>query len=184
MNRVHLKLLVLLTGFILAGTAGAQQLCDGTIPTSAPSHRFVVNDDGTVFDNRTSVTWMRCAVGSELDDNDTPTVISDDQCVASDTELFSWEDALNYASDLNAAGGFAGNTDWRLPNIKELMLLVERQCVSPAVNAAVFPDTAIETPFWSSTPDTLFSTYLINFNDGTQNTGRRLTGDYLLRLVR
>ena len=127
---------------------------------------------------------MRCAVGSELDDNDTPNVTTDDRCVVSDTQLFGWADAFSYASDLNAAGGFAGYVDWRLPNVKELLSLVERQCLSPAINAAVFPDTVVETPFWSSTPDNIVSVYLVDFRDGAHDKGRRLTGDYLLRLIR
>ncbi len=179
-----LQSLALVTGAILAGQVNAQQLCDGTIPSSAPSHRFVVNSDGTVFDARTSLTWMRCAIGSELDDNDTPTVFSDDRCVTADTELFRWEDAFSHASDLNATGGFAGRSDWRLPNIKELMSLVERQCVSPAINASVFPDSVTETQFWSSTPDVIVSAYIIDFRDGTQDKGRRLTATHRLRLVR
>lgn len=184
MTRKHLQPLALLTGCLLSGAASAQQLCDNTIPSSAPTHRYVVNDDGTVLDTRTSLTWMRCAVGSELNDNDTPDVITDDRCVVSDSQSFSWEDALGFASDLNAAGGFAGMVDWRLPNIKELMLLSERQCVSPAVNATVFPDTDVDTPFWSSTPDILSSSYIVDHRDGSHDIGRRLTGSYRLRLVR
>ena len=179
-----LQPLVLLTGLFMTGVVSAQQLCDTSVPSSAPTHRYVVNDDGTVLDTRTSLVWMRCAVGTELDDNDTPTVITDDRCVVSDTQSFSWEDALIYASDLNAAGGFAGNSDWRLPNIKELMSLTERQCSSPAINAAVFPDTPVDSPFWSSTPDVLSSAYIVDHRDGTHDIGRRLTASHRLRLVR
>jgi len=46
--------------------------------------------------------------------------------------------------------GKACATPWRLPNIKELQSLTDESAVNPAVNHAMFPDTAKEQ-YWSAT---------------------------------
>ena len=42
-------------------------------------------------------------------------------------------------------------SDWRLPLLRELATLAERQCKNPRINLVVFPDTPAAT-FWSATP--------------------------------
>ena len=41
-----------------------------------------------------------------------------------------------FLAALNAGGGFAGHTDWRIPNIKELQSIVDYEIANPSVNAA------------------------------------------------
>lgn len=65
---------------------------------------FTDNGDGTVTDNRTSLTWKRCA------ENQTWTGAT---CTG-DKVWFLAEDALKMTSN------FANHTDWRLPTIEEL----------------------------------------------------------------
>ncbi|MDP4028446.1 MAG: DUF1566 domain-containing protein [Gallionella sp.] len=64
----------------------------------------------------------------------------------------TWNAALAAAKDAN----FAGHSDWRLPNIKELESIVESCGYNPAINRTLFPATPDEY-FWSGSsyvPDT------------------------------
>ncbi len=56
----------------------------------------------------------------------------------------NWMAALRHCEELD----YGGNTDWRLPSIKELQSLVEIEMTSPAWS---FPDTPLESYYWSST---------------------------------
>lgn len=182
-----LRMGALVAGSLLTVSASAE-ICDERIKSSAPTYRYQINADATVLDLRTNLIWQRCAVGTVLDDNGTSTVYTDDRCVAdaaSETE-FGWQDALDFAENLNSDGGFAGAADWRVPNVKELLSLVERQCISPAINSTVFPDTTTNRSFWSSTTHTSADAYVLRFRDGTPRTegGDRASGQNALRLLR
>lgn len=120
------------------------QLCRGNLNTL----RFVDNLDGTATDTETSLVWQRCPVGYTLQDGGTPDELGDDSCVPDGLSALPWKDALQLAS--NAVIG--GQSDWRLPNIKELDSLTELSCIGPAIAPGLFPDTPIGS-FWSATPD-------------------------------
>ena len=66
---------------------------------------------------------------------------------------------------MNAKGGFAGHTDWRVPNQDELLSLVmESNC--PSICQEAFPDTP-ESWFWTSTShaenaDDAWSVYFVH----------------------
>jgi hypothetical protein len=130
--------------------ARAQQVCNDRINQTAPASRFTDNGNGTVTDERTGLMWQRCMVGYTFSDNGTPGNLADDSCAPSATITFLWQQALQGAVDSNAQGGFAGFTDWRLPNIRELVSIVEHQCVSPAINETIFPDTPATATVFSS----------------------------------
>jgi len=74
---------------------------------------FSANTNGTVSDEATGLMWMQ-------DDNGEP---------------LSWEDALEYAE----TSVFAGYTDWRLPDAKELQSIVD-YTRSPATTASAAID--------------------------------------------
>jgi len=82
--------------------------------TSYGVNDFVNNGNGTITDNSTGLMWLR-------DDNGTG---------------LNWEDALSYAENFQ----FAGYTDWRLPDAKELQSIVD-YTRSPATtgSAAINP---------------------------------------------
>ena len=137
---------------------------------STPNQQLQDNGDGTVTDLKTELMWKQCSEGQD----------SEEFCkgVASG---YAWDKALQAPEDLNAGGGFAGHTDWRLPNIKELLSVVEKSCVKPAINSARFPNTT-GVGFWSSTAS-FNGTWYVNFQLGLSNYHFR--GDGLkVRLVR
>ena len=94
---------------------------------------YTDNGDGTVTDNRTGLTWEK-----KTDDN-----------VAIN---YSWSGGLEYVAALNATS-FAGHADWRLPNIKELLSIVDYGRSNPSIDP-IFGPTAGGSNFatyWSST---------------------------------
>jgi hypothetical protein len=60
---------------------------------------FVDNGDGTVTDRRTGLLWQQESTAVE----------------------YSWSEALHYCEDLE----LGGHTDWRLPNVRELLSIVD-----------------------------------------------------------
>ena len=89
-----------------------------------------------------------------------------------------WNDALVYCENLN----YGGYTDWRLPNINELISLVNYEAKSPASD---FPNMPSKT-FWSSTTTLNYSTGNVvyaNFSSGEVST-RSKTNNYNMPLTR
>jgi hypothetical protein len=64
--------------------------------------------------------------------------------------------AGNYTFDqakaLTGSVTFAGQSDWRMPNIRELLTIVDRTVYNPAFDAVAFPATP-SPYFWSGSPD-------------------------------
>lgn len=122
----------------------AAPVCLANIRASTPTEDFVLNDsNGTATHLKTGLVWMRCQVGATWDAvNKTCTgTLSDD----------------TWGSGLRKAQGFmyAGYTDWRIPNAKELTTIVEERCHDPSVNETVFPGVSgAYDCAWSSTPAT------------------------------
>jgi hypothetical protein len=150
---MSIRVLIPCVLFALCGAAAnAQQVCNDRINQTAPASRFTDNGNGTVTDRRTGLMWQRCMVGFTFSDNGTPANLADDSCAPSATITFLWQQALQDVVDSNAQGGFAGFTDWRLPNVKELISIVEHQCANPAVNETIFPGTPPTAEVFTSSP--------------------------------
>lgn len=105
------------------------------------NNEFIDNGDGTISDVASGLMWMQNDNGSGV----------------------NWEDALAYAKAMD----FAGYTDWRLPNVKELQSIADytrsptaqnTDNVGPAINE-MFTCTEIINEagdddyafYWSST---------------------------------
>ena len=90
---------------------------------------FVDNGNGTISDLATGLTWMQTDSGSSL----------------------NWEEALSYCENLD----YAGTSDWRLPNAKELHSIVDYTRSPQTTNSAaidpLFAVSEVESWYWSST---------------------------------
>lgn len=164
-----------LIGSSIGGASEAAQRClQDSLPATTPTADFVDNHDGTVLHRLTGLVWMRCALGQTWDGA---------TCIGQPGS-YPWEQALGEVANFNKAGGFAGNRDWRLPNIKELDSIIELQCSFPAINLSVFPSTP-EWRFWSSSPDfrhPVDSALHANFRNGYTDDSRTNEA-YHVRLV-
>lgn len=157
------------------------QTCVDAIPASTPTSDFEVHNDGTVTHSPTVLMWKVCSEGQ--------TWQSDGSCsgVAGD---HSWQQALQAPQTLNTGGGYAGYTDWRLPNAKELTSIVEFKCNSPAINLTVFNNApAGDVVFKSSSHDAnnilTPSNVMSLFNNGIMIPyDRYSSGNQKIRLVR
>lgn len=178
---MHIGRLILVS-VAFVGVAHAQQVCNEQIDFNTPSGRFQNGGDGTVYDFLTGLMWQRCPIGYDYSDGGTPESLTDDNCTASTEVEFNWQGALFAAVDHNAAGGFAGFTDWRLPNTKELNSIFETRCSWPAINIALFPDTP-NLSFWTNTPWRDTSAMTIDFSQGGLRSSGKLVMNHL-RVVR
>ncbi|HPG83886.1 MAG TPA: DUF1566 domain-containing protein [bacterium] len=89
-----------------------------------PAIHFVDKGDGTIYDQNTGLTWQKLQP----------------------VDAMTWEEALIYSRTIT----LAGQTDWRLPNIKELQSLNDPARCKPSVDTHSFPGMLTST-YWSST---------------------------------
>ena len=121
--------------------------------------------------------WKQCPEG-----------LSGKDCGTADspsTSEFNWKDALERANTVNDGDGFAGSTDWRLPNRNELLSLSALDRSQPAINITVFPGNP-SAGFWSASPYAGGSGYVwnVNFDYGYVDNNDYRYYTSRLRLVR
>jgi len=96
---------------------------------------------------------------------------------------YNWAAAKTYCDGLV----LDGVSDWRLPTRIELVSIVDRTRVNPAVDAAAFPNTPSEW-FWTSTPwaGSSSSAWFVTFyGNGSRNGSLYFVGiSYRVRCVR
>ena len=194
MNTLRSALFGLLAMVVAAPVAAD---CDSSVEATTPTSRFTDNGDGTVTDSLTTLTWKRCPEVYTFVPADPieqlPASCTLPVVAVVNPGFDAWSAALQQAETVNGSGGFAGHTDWRVPNAKELGSVVERQCMGPSINEVVFPDTSGDW-FWTSTPGfspdgstTTEGVLAVSFWYGTTefvDTGMALEMQPLLRLVR
>jgi len=149
---------------------------DGDIQAGVafPAQRFLDNGDGTVTDSLTRLIWLQNA-----------------NCFS----IQAWQNALNAANNLAddpdstttdcglRDGSDAG--DWRLPNVKELLSLIDFGNFAPALPTG-HPFLNVQSAlYWASTTAAVFPgfAFVVNLNVGrTVDDGKDLTA--LVWLVR
>jgi hypothetical protein len=189
---------------------------DGDLEAGA-TLAYVDNGDGTITDTNTGLMWEKKSDDGTLHDwnncypwrgtcsGDGITACGTDAdctgpggaCDAGDClvaspgglTIFEWVAALNTAS-------FAGHTDWRLPNVKELQSIVDYENAFPSVSAAFHtgcvPGCTVTTcsctasnNYWSSNAYANFPGFVwfVFFNAGGVATDFN-SSDYYVRAVR
>lgn len=176
---------------------------DGAIKAGA-ALSYTDNGDGTITDNNTKLMWEKKDEASGglhnvnntypwsglCQDGTTPCGTSADcsgvpgtaLCTAIDGQGTGWT-IFQWVTQLNAAG-FAGHTDWRVPNVKELQSIADYENFNPAVdtafNTSCSADCTVTTcsctrsiGYWSATTIAGFGTgaaWFVNFGAGQQPT--------------
>lgn len=164
---------LLLTMMVTSSAVQSQQSCQPeSIAASTPDSQLIDNGNGTITDSMTGLMWKQCSEGQSGND-----------CATGSAEGFTWQLALQRVQEINISG-FAGYTDWRVPNIKELSSLVDHQCSYPSINLARFPNTPAMW-YWSAsaTAGLPGNVWYVYFGNGYINWSNN-QGGYQLRLVR
>ena len=86
--------------------------------------RFTANSNGTIQDHITGLVWQQVAYFDSL----------------------TWENALTYADTCT----WAGYSDWRLPNIKEMESINDESKINPSIDSTFFTNIGVKK-YWSST---------------------------------
>ncbi len=143
------------TGQVISYDANTPKRDDGALQKGVeiPTPRFTDKGNGTIKDNLTGLIWLKNA-----------------NCPGTRR---LWQTALDDVASLNTSGEMNGNdcgdrskwgshqTDWRLPNVRELFSLVDFAFSIPAISNAAgtgqgsgsdpFSNFQISSFYWSST---------------------------------
>ena len=122
-----------------------------------PSPRFTDNSNGTVTDNLTGLIWLK--------NGNVPAATRTWTQALSDVAQLNTDGTMNgnSAGDTSGSGG-SHQTDWRLPNVKEFLSLIDWPYYDPALSNAAGTaqwtsgDAFMVPPsggFWSSTTHAL-----------------------------
>jgi hypothetical protein len=121
---------------------------------ASPNPRFTDNGDGTVTDYLTGLMWTKNANhGSK-----------------------TWYDAIDYSNNLSFGNDSCGAsyTDWRLPNIKEMLSLIDYGDYNPALPAGhPFTSVYYNAYHWSSTSYPTVAR-LVNFKGYVSDTTKSI----------
>lgn len=156
MRTGSLRISVCVVAALFSQAPNAESCTPGSHPQSTPTERFTLNDNGTVLDKTTGLTWMRCALGQRWDGA---------TCTGAATR-YTWPDT-DWVKDTINLEGYANHADWRVPVVPELASIVEIGCVDRRVNLTVFPATP-SVAFWSSMekPGSQDYAYALDFGAG------------------
>ena len=134
---------------------------------------FTDNGNGTVTDSATRLVWQKCSAGQG-------TTLGD--CGTGSISWYTLSDALMFCEGLI----LGGRSDWRLPNINELMSIIDFTRDNPSIDSSIFPNTIATMTWWSSTTQAHNTSrmWIIQFNNGNltfsskegQNKVRCVTG--------
>lgn len=134
-------------------TAGAVIDCAGTGQDGefqkGAARSFTDNGDGTISDATTGLVWEK---------------LSNDGSIHDWKNQYSWNDAFAVKIFTLNASAFGGHSDWRLPNLTEMMTMLDWEVSSPATFSAFWDgceagcsittcSCTLPGRFWTSTTD-------------------------------
>ncbi|MDD5309582.1 MAG: DUF1566 domain-containing protein [Deltaproteobacteria bacterium] len=129
-------------GEVVAGSATLYNLeiiCVRGVPT--PRERYekaeLVDGEPVVEDHVTGLTWQGC-----------PIALYGEQC--DQGQLYPTADWMYAMSTYCQSQDWSGHADWRMPDIKELMSIVDDRRMDPAFSPDLFPNLSGGT-LWSAT---------------------------------
>lgn len=116
-------------------TTGYGPGSDGDVRAGG-SLQYRDNGDGTITDLNTGLMWEKKSRDGSIHD------IANQYTWGMVTDPYTMNGTIvtTFLATLNAGSGFAGHADWRLPNVKELVSLVDYENENPSIAAAF--DTA------------------------------------------
>lgn len=128
------------------------------LPGITAAGNLTDNGNGTVTDSGTQLVWQQ-----------------------EKSSQMTWEVALTYCEGLT----LAGYNDWRLPNHKELLSLVDDTKTNPSINTTMFPNAA-SSAHWSSTTSAANSSnaWDVAFDAGHFSNINAKADSYYARCVR
>ncbi len=147
--------------------------------TGMASGRFVDNNNGTVTDKQTGLIWLKDGACVQFYSGD-----------ATGANYRPWATAVDSANQL--ANGYCGLSDgsaagdWRLPNVNELLSLIDRASSAPAFpTGCPLAGTTVSSWYWSSTTLANNTDYawLVEFGYGDDTYTYKSYG-YYMRAVR
>jgi hypothetical protein len=168
---------------------------DGDLQKGA-SQTFTDNGDGTITDNTTGLMWEK-KDQSGLDPHDWTKTYTWCGASCGTTNIMDGTIATTFLAALNSGSGFAGHTDWRIPNVNELESILNLENLNPATYSAFNTGCAASCTvttcsctqsilfYWSSTTyhHIPVGAWYVWFFDGlVQNTDKTL--NYHVRAVR
>ena len=149
----------------------------------ASGTRYQDNGNGTITDNATGLMWVKdpslCGGPIYNSQNKWASALNTPRTM-------TWADAITNCEALS----YAGHTNWRLPNIKELQSIVNYGKTMPAIGESTSESPWVNTQgvtgydngcYWSGTNyayDTQY-TWFINFTSGNIWMGDKTAGAYV-----
>ena len=119
---------------------------------------LIINGNDTVTDRSTGLMWQQ----------------------NTSSDVYSWERALSHAESLT----LAGYDDWRLPNSRELLSIVNYDGYTPSIDWESFPATKTSMYWTSNTPPGLSGAAMyVGFRNGNLQSENK-PYDYYVRCVR